>query len=1625
MGFRHDRASAGRSHEPLARGAHGAGPARTVLAGLVAVATLATGGLVASTAYAGGAGDNRPGGATGGLPAGMFWQYKDDASGSFGPAANADGSPRIASVEAAYKRAGVSVVNDGVYDGPGAIRDTLRGALSKCVAGFRQRHPGEGDGDCRVVGVGSVAGQQGGRWVYNGSGGYSASEWYSSWDSQIKPYKYYYAGTQEYGTSTPFDDDPSNSVDKIAYSNVAAAGATPNLIIIVLDKYQPKPPTYHLSVSTQAAEMSGQSGDTKDASDTISLSSDGSKTENVNGTATLHWRGIDGTEKTVAKQFTASNKGSATVSASFKDMDASWESWPAGKRWWDVDVAKQGGMAEAVSHKGENDGKESGEKTTTPPEKWLTNEAGDTVRDGNDSIASGSLYTAHIKAHSNASGKFWIYDTIDTRDVVIGGTEQDDVSKVTVTDANGNIVPADISIDDSIDGKRVVKAHATAPHSGLYTLNVPQSAKPTGGDYKINDGSVACWNGDNGTGSLADCQTGNSDSVGKVTPTPDKVWVLDESGALVAEDKQWTNQQGVDQKTFLVGDQVGVVVNGSIPAHLLNPLASYSITDDLTGSIQWIDWKSGKVFVDGEDVTANFDIVIDQKAGTATATAKSSYMAKTMFKNSASKVKFYLTGTIKKGATEGRKIQLTNKAYEKWNNETRPTNEPPVFVWTPNPNKAWAMKVGGKWQLTVDPTKSDKVGGDDKYYRLGDEVAAVISGTLPTGLGRVPEIAWTDDFANVDSILDLKDTSNIKVYEQDTTDEANASVNDLNKTGRDVTDQFDITAEGTKVTVSAKDSYEAAQKDLETAKQISVVIPFDVNFDTVKLLESYGKAEGDELNTCADPKGDDLDNKGGQTVGGSTVDTNTPKICVTVPPIHKQVIAESSQGGDQSSIDTKTVFPGQTVEYTVRVDPQIPADQAYSVTAIKLSDTYSEYTTANKQTLEITDLGTGGIIPKSAYKVQWDEANHSFEATFAKDWVAANWKAGSNPRVLLRFEAKVNEDAPTDKTVGNKAALTVNNGVTPSNKVENEPPVIKPSKQDTQKDPTINIDGKTALLGDKVYYRVNIDASRLTDTAYKVWRLGMTDDYDQEYLTLDAKHVEILDETGRDRTGEFNIQDKDGVLYAFAKTVDTQIPATGETVPGDPQPDDLKAYSEKTDKDYDPLKDPSIDQSLLGHTYQVVMPMTVTKVKDGHTVENTATQVTNDKRDKTNTVTNPLKEINPKKDVTVKVGGDSVDGKSVYLNHTFLYQLDSSILPADRAYQKIANWGITDQLDPAYDKATGQWAVYAARDLYRGGEAIAKKGERIAGSGFDSSRLGGDMFTANIDPSTGLVDIQATQAYLDLVSADDAHEQGWRAYVQATRVKVTDRHENVFTEHVNGKDLTSNIVWTRTPDLTPGIKLEKWDRRSGWPKGDRDDSKDALDGAKDGDVIVFTITNTSKDEDGHGAWFKASDLKLEDHTIVGDGEVKDLKYPDNWSTLVLKPGQSVEVTGTLTGFTKDRHTDRAKVTGTPLVECPVVDKDPFGDASGKPSTGGEAGDGDGPRQVTVGDRTLCEDTPVESNTDDWNGRRSLLGETGSAILPVGVGALLMAGLGAAVVMVRRRKSAHDDKDAALMPRHAA
>ena len=99
---------------------------RKTLALLAATATLA-GGLTAGTAWAGGGG---------GGSAAQFWAYKDDATGSWGSATD------LNSVSRAMAARGVRM-----DDSAGKAAKALSDANAECVAGFRQRHPGEGDGD--------------------------------------------------------------------------------------------------------------------------------------------------------------------------------------------------------------------------------------------------------------------------------------------------------------------------------------------------------------------------------------------------------------------------------------------------------------------------------------------------------------------------------------------------------------------------------------------------------------------------------------------------------------------------------------------------------------------------------------------------------------------------------------------------------------------------------------------------------------------------------------------------------------------------------------------------------------------------------------------------------------------------------------------------------------------------------------------------------------------------------------------------------------------------------------------------------------------------------------------------------------------------------------------------------------------------------------------------------------------------------------------------------------------------------------------------------------------------------------------------------------------------------------
>ena len=1402
---------------------------RKTLALLAATATLA-GGLTAGTAYAGGGGGDQ-GGTGGGGSAAQFWQYKDDASGSWGSATD------LGSVSRAMAAAGVRM-----DDSSGKAKAALDAANVECVAGFHQRHPGEGDGDCRVVAVGAASGNGSTTSVWNGSGVYDAKIWKDNWNKNVAPNTYKYAGTYAYKTSTPFDDDPSNSVDKIMESHV---DSTRSIVVIVLDKYQPAPANYDLTVTTTHKQRTDlKVGSTTPIGDTLHASSNGSSIrENLNGTAIIHYEGQKNgyvAAKTVSKPITFANSGDTQLDNLATPADFGMSHWQEGQYWIDIQVAKQGRMNAAVDT-ADKDPAETWSVSAEPPSPPVK-----TVDDG---VSADSMTNRTVITYG--TGK--------------GGYEMAFKDEIT---ADG--------VDYTVDNYRLV-------------------------DKSDNDRDVS-----------GEFQIGWDKAANTVT-------------AVRTADK------------------------GEMP----------------------LDHK----------YEFSFDVTVSKPKD---------------FK----KVKDHATG--------------------KWNQEPEADAGSRDFdTWQPNPDKSWIFEQNGRWQAVIDPQETNKTGGDSHTYLDGSRLGSVVNGTIGKNLIQAPKkLVLTDDWTAADYIFDA-DTKNIRVYEAEAGTDRESSVSDIVNTGKDVTDQFDITVQGTKALAAAKTSYLKGLKGLKNPKQVTLLIPGKINFadgkGAAQVRKDYGKAAGDELTFCTAPNGRDLTNSGSETVNNHTAPTNEPSICGYVPPAKKDVVSEGSQGGDQESVDGKVVYPGQKVEYQLNTQPQLPADLAYAVESISFTDSYDAYLNPDKQTLEMMDLNTGKPVSKKKYTTKWDDEKHMFTLTVTDQETISQWRAGTSPRLQVRFEGTVSHAAPTDHKVGNKWMLTLNNSLTPSNEVFNIPPKLDPKKKDTQKDPTVSIDGKTALLGDEIYYRVDIDATQ-TDQAYKVWRFGMTDDYDDEYLKLDATKVEITDETGKDVTGRFNIQDKGGVLYAYAKLVDTEIPATGETVKGDPQPEDLKAYSESDE--HDPLTQPAIDQTLLGHTYTVTMPMTVVKVTDGYTVKNKATQVLNKIRKDTNEVTNPLKPINPAKDVTVKVGGESIDGKSVYLNRTFLYQLDSSIIPAGRAYPQVDQWRIVDPLNTEYDQYTGQWAVYASRDLYRDGKVIAAKGDKLAGNGFDSSKFGGDLFTAAAD-ANGVVTVEATEAYRTLVSADNEHEAGWRAYIQCKRLKVSDRVENRFTEYFNNKEFESNVVWTRTPDMTPSIHIEKYDVASGEQAGDRDDVKDALKMAGDSQQIAFKITNTSKTDSstGEGAWYLAKDLKMVDRTIAGEGDVTDLKYPDNWATLVLKPGESTIITGTLKGVEQGgKHTDRVKVTGTPLVECPVTDQfggqqSTDGNQTGDTKVDGDASDTTGLKQVKVGDRTLCEDTTVESNTDDWSGYREDLATTGAAIAGILLAVVAFGSIGVTLMGARRRTAA--------------
>lgn len=448
----------------------------------------------------------------------------------------------------------------------------------------------------------------------------------------------------------------------------------------------PPPPTYDLTVTTDHASTVTEAGSTVPVYDTIHASrGDKGTDENVDAEVVLTYEGPEG-NKSVTKTVSIANNGD-TKSPEFTPADFGWTSWPAtgeGKSFWfDVKVAKQGNMNEAV----DTADREPSESWTVKPKnpvKVLTNgETGSGLTE-KDVLANNMFYNANITAHSNGyASQLTITDTVNTADVTIGGKEADDAGRVQVLGPNGQRIKADVTIDRSVEGKVVISGTVKdIVDQGNYTLMVPTYTKATGADYRIPDDSKVCY-----TEAQDHCLVGNSAETGKVTPDPDKVWTADEAEARTTADPERTNQKGVDQKTFLPGDKVSAVVNDHIAAYLQYGLEEYSITDDWSDGLTYVTMDGApKVYFQGQDVTDLFEITNDTAKGVTTAKAKPEFLAKTARLTEPGEVKLVISGQFRRDYdTDGQNKQLINKGSVTWNNEMKATNEPPIFTVTPKP----------------------------------------------------------------------------------------------------------------------------------------------------------------------------------------------------------------------------------------------------------------------------------------------------------------------------------------------------------------------------------------------------------------------------------------------------------------------------------------------------------------------------------------------------------------------------------------------------------------------------------------------------------------------------------------------------------------------------------------------------------------------------------------------------------------------------------------------------------------------------------------------------------------------------------------------------------------------------
>ena len=482
-------------------------------------------------------------------------------------------------------------------------------------------------------------------------------------------------------------------------------------------------------------------------------------------------------------------------------------------------------------------------------------------------------------------------------------------------------------------------------------------------------------------------------------------------------------------------------------------------------------------------------------------------------------------------------------------------------------------------------------------------------------------------------------------------------------------------------------------------------------------------------------------------------DANTNQVIVYVPAPKKDVVAGTVQGTSSASINGEDVVAGQKVTFTLGTTP-LPAgrkEDVKSYQAVDKLDPNFDYTgyRAFLGSKDVTDEFTPSLVKGQDGK--WT-LTLTANADMLKQMNADKSKAFTIPTFDI-YGSAINSGVKIQNTYTEH----INNESYNSNTVS-----ITTTPKETPVKTVTNATGQDAdngnvERGDSLIYHVSMDLdgmpSNMVLTPDTIQKGLWVSDKMPNGVTVNTSGIRVNSADGKDITSDFDITYQNGTVKVAAK---------------------------------DPA---AIIKEYGGTKLNITIPTTVNDNFTGD-IKNTAIQNTFGNETESNTVVDHVPPMAPSKDVVVDLGNqNSLNGKSIALNSTFDYKLNSSTRPADYVGQ-TTEWGGKDMIDVKHDEFTGQWQVIADHPF------VLKDGTTIK-AGSDISKY----FTMTFNDKTGEFDIEANKDFLDIMNlpANKKTAQGWSVFFQCKRIATGTAH-NVWTETYNDKPVKSNTVTTTTPE---------------------------------------------------------------------------------------------------------------------------------------------------------------------------------------------------------------------------------